>query len=383
VTAAEVYEPARGYGFEGEPPRIEGGAASSEHPFLFSADVPEGDYRVTVVLGGPIAARTTVKAELRRLMLQAVSTRPGQALRRQFIVDVRTPAVPGGGRVQLKAPRETVQEAVAWDNRLTLEFNGEHPSVREIRIEPVRVPVVYILGDSTVADQPAEPYASWGQMLPAFFKPDVAVANHAESGESVSGANRAGRFRKILAQIRPGDWLLVQFGHNDMKERAADPQAPQKYEAGLEAWVRAVQAKGGHAVLITSMNRHTFSDGQVTNSLLEYPELARQAARATEAGLIDLNSMSKALYEALGEQGSWALFEHSPDYRQKDGTHHSPYGAYELANLVVEGIRQASPPLARHLRPELPRFDPRRPDSESAIDIPPSPAFTTRRPLGD
>jgi hypothetical protein len=110
----------------------------------------------------------------------------GATVTRTFIVNTRTPVIVGGagitaGTVDLKAPRETVQEAWNWDRRLTLELHGP---VRTIEIRPAQVPTLFLLGDSTVCDQPGEPYASWGQMLPRFFKPDIAVANHGESGET-------------------------------------------------------------------------------------------------------------------------------------------------------------------------------------------------------
>ena len=79
------------------------------------------------------------------------------------------------------------------------------------------MPTVFLLGDSTVCDQPAEPWNSWGQMLPRFFKPEIAVANHSESGETVADSLRAQRFEKIFSLMKPGDYLFVQFGHNDMK----------------------------------------------------------------------------------------------------------------------------------------------------------------------
>src|SRR5438093_11454855 len=112
-------------------------------------------------------------------MLQNIHTEPGQSETRSFIVNLRQPAISTGGQVKLK-PREQTTEFVDWDDKLTLELNGKHPSVSKIQIIKVDVPTVYILGDSTVCDQPSEPYASWGQMLPRFFKPEIAVANHAE-----------------------------------------------------------------------------------------------------------------------------------------------------------------------------------------------------------
>lgn len=375
------YSQGWGYGFEGDLPTA-GTASAGGRPFFFSFDAPEGNYRVTVTLGGDAASDTTVKAELRRLMTEPVALPAGGSASRTFIVNVRTPALPGGGSVRLKAPRESEQEARDWDNRVTLEFDGANPEVKSITVDAVDVPTIYLLGDSTVCDQMGEPYASWGQMLPDFFKPTVAVANHGESGESVSASISRGRFDKILSLIKPGDVFIVQFGHNDMKEKARDPDAARKYKAGLIDWARAVKAKGATAVIVTPMNRHTFENGRVVNSLEDYPQMAREAAAESGAALIDLNAQSKILYEAFGEEGSLHLFEHNADYSQKDGTHHSPFGAYELAKLVVEGLRADKLPIARQVRDDLPRFDPAHPDAEADFKVPPSVSFATAKPFG-
>lgn len=375
------YSQGWGYGFEGDMP-VAGASSAGGKPFFFSFDAPEGNYRVTVTLGAEAASDTTIKAELRRLMLEPVTVPAGGAVTKSFIVNVRTPALPGGGVVKLKAPRESEQEARDWDSRITLEFDGANPEVKSIIVDAVDVPTIYLLGDSTVCDQMGEPYASWGQMLPDFFKPAVAVANHGESGESVSSSINRGRFDKILSLIKPGDVFIVQFGHNDMKEKKTDPDAAKKYKAGLIDWVKTVQAKGATAVIVTPMNRHTFENGKVVNSLENYPEMAREAAAETGASLIDLNAQSKILYEAFGEEGSWHLFEHSADYTQKDGTHHSPFGAYELAKLVVEGLRADKLPIAAQVRDDVPRFNPARPDKEEDFKVPPSVSFATAKPFG-
>ncbi len=371
------YTEQRGYGVEPGADVVPGNnRGHSETPFFFSANVPEGNYRVTIQQGGPAL---TVKAELRRLML---APEKESLTSRSFIVNVRTPAIPGGGKVSLKQPRESVDEAWAWDNRLTLEFNAPHPSLGSIEIEPVQVPTVFILGDSTVCDQGKEPYASWGQMLPRFLKPEVAVANHAESGETLRSSTGAKRIDKVIAEMKKGDWLLIQYGHNDMKSK--DPSAPAEYKATLKQWVARTREKGGTPVLITPMNRHRFDGAKVVPTLGDYPRMVREAAAEEKAALIDLNAMSATLYEALGPEGSIALFKHDSDHDPKfDATHHSPYGAFELARCVALGMKQAGLDLATHLTTDALPFDPAKPDPASAFPIPPSPGRTKVRPLGD
>jgi hypothetical protein len=114
---------------------------------------------------------------------------------------------------------ERERGSLTWDEKLTLEFNGPRPCLETLELERIEsVPTVFLAGDSTVTDQPREPSASWGQMLPRWFRPDVAIANHAESGETLKSFISGLRLAKVLSQIRRGDYLFIQFGHNDEKE---------------------------------------------------------------------------------------------------------------------------------------------------------------------
>jgi lysophospholipase L1-like esterase len=389
VKPTDVYSKDAGFGFEpgakvttvdrGGADPMAAGLTTSDAPFYFSFAEPEGNYKVTVTLGDAKAATTTtVKAELRRLMLEHIQTDPGQFATRTFIVNVRVPQISTGGVVKLKSPRETTQESRGWDDKLTLEFNDKHPGLVAIEVAKVDLPTLFILGDSTVCDQSAEPFCSWGQMMPRFFKPDIAVSNQAESGETIASSTGAKRLDKVLSMMKPGDWLLFQFGHNDMKNGN-----PDGYRASIERWVGQVKAKGGQAIVVTPMNRHTFQGNVVTNSLLTFPDMARTAAKDTGAPLVDLNAMSKVMYEALGPDGSLQIFEHNADFSQKDATHHSPYGAYELAKCVLSGIQADKLDLASHISDDFKGFDPAKPDPVAGFDVPPSPNYTNNRPLGD
>ncbi|MCS0583178.1 rhamnogalacturonan acetylesterase [Massilia pinisoli] len=378
VTTDTVYTSTRGYGLE------PGTAPDGAHPWYFSVDLPEGNYTVTLALGDDAApARTTVKAELRRLMLENVDTAKGQTVTKTFTVNVRTPQIPTGGEVKLKAPRETVDEAWNWDRRLTLEINGTHPAVRTIAIAPATVPTLYLLGDSTVCDQPAEPYASWGQMLPRFFKPGIAVANHGESGETYRDSIARRRLDKVVSALRPGDVVLMQFGHNDQKQIKEGKGGPfTTYKAEIKLHVDAIRAHGGLPVIVSSMERRGFdADGHVIPSLQDYAEAARQSARELRVPFIDLNAMSKTLYEALGPEGSKAAFA-EPAPGRLDNTHHDDYGSYELAKAVVLGMRDAKVPAAAFIVDDF-AFDPAHPDPVTAVAVSPSPHRTAQRPLGD
>jgi lysophospholipase L1-like esterase len=378
VTPETVYTKQTGYGFEpgtGGMTNVHAGAipsptglAASENPFLFSCALPEGNYTVTATFGHPLQASTnTLKAESRRLMLERVVTAPGQFQTRSVTVNLRTPSLPGGGKVHLKAREKGV---LHWDDKLTLEFNGARPALRTLEIAPATNAItVFLLGDSTVTDQPEEPWNSWGQMLTRFFKPGVAVANHAESGESLKGSLGALRVEKVLTSLRSGDYVFVQFGHNDQKDRATN--ALELYKANLKKLVADVRARGATPVLVTSMER---TAGVDRPTLKEYPPTVRDVAKEESCPLIDLNVMSLAFYRALG-----------PDLKRafQDGTHHNAYGSYELAKCVVQGIIQAALPLASHITDDFKSFDPAHPDPLSTFEIPASPGRSDVKPDGN
>ncbi len=379
-----AYSAARGFGFEPVSPPAAGGHSPvpGTKPFFFSADVPEGNVAVTVTFG---PGTNSVKAELRRLMVENVVVPAGQTATRTFIVNTRTPAIAAdngvaAGAVDLKAPRETVQEAWNWDRRLTLELHG---AVRTIDIKPVQVPTIYLLGDSTVCDQPGEPYASWGQMLPRFFKPGIAVANHGESGETYRDSLQRRRLDKIVSLLKPGDTVLLQFGHNDQKQMKDNLGGPfTTYKDEIRLHVKAIRAAGGVPVIVSPMERRRFTaDGKPIPTLADYTAAARQSADELGTPFIDLNAKSLVMYAAWGVEGSQAAFA-LPEPDKLDNTHHNNYGSYELAKAVAGGMREAKLAATAFLVDDF-AFDPARPDPVAAFAVPASPAFRNERPLGD
>ena len=363
-----TYSKLRGYGFDLDsiPTLVERehkdpllrDFCTGDRPFFFSVALPEGNYRVTLVLGDAAGASTnTVKAESRRLMLEEVRTAHGKFSTNTFTVNVRTPRFPGGA-VKLKT-REN--DYLHWDDKLTLEFNGARPCLAALEIARVTNAVtIYLAGDSTVTDQPYEPWNSWGQMLPRFFNANVAVANHAESGESIKSSIGARRFEKIFSTIKPGDYLFLQFGHNDMKDRT--PDALASYRSNLLHFIEATRRAGAMPVLITSVER---KGGVERDTLADYPKTVREVARAKEVALIDLHAMSRTFYRALGPERIGRAFQ--------DGAHHNNYGSYELARGVVEGIRTNQLPLIKFLVEDVVPFNPARPDSPDQFAVPASP----------
>jgi lysophospholipase L1-like esterase len=369
IGRSSLYSDAKGYGFEPGAEINEGNGISSDRPFLFSVRLPEGNYSVTAVFGSDTdASVTTVKSEQRRLMLEDLRMEAGQFAARSFMAHVHTPAIRKGEKVALKA-RELATEKVNWDDKLTLEFNGKNPALRYLEITPVQVPTLFITGDSTVSDQPAEPWNSWGQMLPRFFKPDMVVANYAQSGESIASSLGSRRFEKVFSVMKPGDYLLVQFGHNDQKSKRED--ALSTYEANLRNLVARTRALRGVPILVTSMERKS---GVAADTLGAYPETVRKVAREEKCAWIDLHAMSRTLYQALGSDLGRAF---------QDGTHHNNYGSYQLAKCVMTGIRKSGLPLAESIAEDFPHYDPAKPDSVHDFEMPLSPSSSVEKPLGD
>jgi lysophospholipase L1-like esterase len=373
ITPASSYSKETGYGFEpgALPTAVGADALGADKPFYFSVAEPEGNYKVTVTFGSAAApSDNTVKAELRRLMLEKIHTGAGQSVTRSFIVNIRIPEFPGG-QVRLK-DREKQGEARAWDDKLTIEFNHDdaNSAVSKVEIEKADVPTIYILGDSTVCDQSGETFNSWGQMLTRWFGPGIAIANHAESGETLASSIGEKRFAKVYSLLKPGDYVFMQFAHNDMKSTA--PNALETYKTTYAQVIKEIRAKGATPVLVAAMER---SSGVNTDTLKGYPAAALETAAAQGAASIDLHTMSQVFYRALGADVKKAF---------NDGvTHHNNYGSYELSKMIVMGIKADKLDIAKYIVPDFKDFDPAKPDPMATFKMALSAGRTTERPLGD
>lgn len=354
---------------------------TSDKPFYFSVKLPEGNYNVKVIAGDKNGTSvTTIKAECRRLMVEKAETSKGKFTTLELTVHIRDSLIrSANSKVRLKS-RE--HEYLHWDDKLTLEFNNAAPKICAVEITPAPdATTVFLAGNSTVVDQSNEPWAAWGQMFPAFFKSGkIAVANYAESGETLKAFKGAKRLEKIWSMAKPGDYLFIEFAHNDQKPGGNFLDPFTTYKQTLKEWIAEARKRQMNPVLVTSMHRRNFdSTGRINNTLGDYPEAVRQTGKEENVPVIDLNAMSKTLYEALGPERSVKAFVHFaantyPNHPKdvKDNTHFSAYGAYELAKCVVIGVQQNIPALAKHLKDGLPRFNPAEPDAFEAWQLPPS-----------
>lgn len=375
---------------------LKGDFITSKKPFFFSVKLPDGNYDVKLLLGDTKGtSATTVRTECRRLMLENIRTRPGEITEQEFTVHVKDSSIrnPAGyiiSKVRLKS-RE--YGYFHWDNLLTIEFNDSLPKVCAIEISPnTRATTIFLAGNSTVVDQGNEPWAAWGQMFPAMLVPfKVAVANYAESGETMKAFKGEKRLEKIWSLGKPGDHLFIEFTHNDQKPGGNHLDAFTTYKQTIKEWISEARSRKMIPVLVTSMHRRRFdSTGHIINTLEDFPEAMRQTAKEENVALIDLNAMSKTLYEAWGPERSIKAFVHYPantfpgqDKKLEDNTHFSTYGAYELAKCIVSSIRQQKLALAEYIKKDTRPYDPSAPLPFKQFYWPPTPFKTVDKPDGN
>lgn len=224
---------------------------------------------------------------------------------------------------------------------------------------------LFMAGDSTMALKPlyknvwdsitgdsiseAFPERGWGQLLPEFFNQDIVIEYYALNGRSSRTFIEQGWWQKILDNVQAGDYVVIQFGHNDSAEDRPDRYTPPKqYVENLTRFVDEVKAKGATPIICTSVVRRRFdSKGVFQDSHGEYVELARQVAKDKNVLMIDMYEKSKELLIDLGKDQSALLFLHIEAGENKifpqgktDNTHFKETGARIIASLFVEGLKE-------------------------------------------
>ncbi|TDB26220.1 cupin domain-containing protein [Stenotrophomonas sp. ATCM1_4] len=232
---------------------------------------------------------------------------------------------------------------------------------------------VFIAGDSTAASYGPEraPQAGWGQMLQGWLDPARwQVHNHAVGGRSTRSFIAEGRLDAIGHALRPGDVLLIQFGHNDAKfEDPSRYTAPDgDYVMFLERYVAVAREKGATPILVTPAARLLYDFGALLDTHGRYTQAMQRVARERQVALIDLNARSMAWIRALGEQGARPYFMFVPAQGKADGTHFSTAGATAVACLVMRGWVELQPRMREGLQRDI---------DCGAISAPPPPAATT------
>jgi lysophospholipase L1-like esterase len=391
VDPLRTYSPETKYGFDfgtypntvdrGGNNTVRSGFCTSHEPFFFSVALPEGNYDIRIITGDMRDSTfTTVRTESRRLLFERIVTLPGRFRVLEATVNLRVPEIAGTNDRVIKKPRELYK--LDWDEKLTFEFTDSRPCICSLEItRSDKAVTIFLAGNSTVVDQDDDPWASWGQMFPRFLRKGVAVANHAESGLSLGTFVSSNRLRKILSLARPGDYLFIEFGHNDQKEKGPDDGAFKSFSERMRLFVNEFRKAGGIPVIVSPANRRSFgNDGKIINSLGEYPEAAKLVAKEMNVPFIDLNNMTKILYESLGNEESKKLFVIYPansfpwePNALNDNTHFNSYGAYELAKCIIRGISGNNLGIEKFLVKGYIQFDPSKPDDYPSFSLPVSP----------
>lgn len=361
----------------------------SNEPFFFSVNVPDGNYKVTVTLGSDKEpAHTTVRGEARRMYVQNAATKKGESVRKTFMVNKRNADIKGKEKVKLKEREKT---SMTWDDKLTLEFNGNAPRVQYIEIEPADVPTIFLCGNSTVVDNDAEPYTGWGQMLPLLFDENVAIANYAESGLSANTFLGGKRLDKAMTQMKKGDYVVIEFGHNDQKQKDPGTGAYYSFAYNIKRFIDYAKQKGATPILVTPTRRRQFDkDGAVKDTHEDYPAAMREIAAREGVALVDFQELTKTLIEALGEENSKKLFVHYPmgtfegqEKELKDNSHFSNFGAFEIAKIFCQAITDQDIPVAKFVKQEYLPFNPANPDKFESFEYQLSPFILTSKPAGN
>lgn len=368
VTSGTAFDAEWGYGFSVAPSAApadvdRGGDDALRGDFVlaqggtFEVDLGAGDYSVALVAGDSEAASSIAVTAESMAKVQLAPKAAGEYLAMSFPIAL-------------------------VDGRLTLQVTGDAAALNSLTItrQAPRLagaePTVYLAGDSTVQTYDPiawAPQAGWGQMIDRFLGDGVNVANHAIGGRSSKNFISQGRLDEILRSVRPGDYLFVQFGHNDATQGVDDRYAsPADYKEYLRVYVDGVRQRGGTPVLVTPVSRRSFdaTTGLFNVSFPEY--VAKMTELAAEEGvlLVDLSASSRAYLDEIGPEAAKAVFLHvDPGIFPNrpagiaDDTHFQEYGAIQMARLVAQDVRGLDDPLAASVI-----------DVEPPAEVPPAPA---------
>ncbi|RNE63712.1 G-D-S-L family lipolytic protein [Cryobacterium tepidiphilum] len=301
-------------------------------------DLPNGDYTVDLIAGDAEGATDIAITAEQMAKVQQTAKPAGEFLEMSFDIAI-------------------------VDGQLNLEFDGTAANLNSLVLtqqsarEASAEPTVWITGDSTVQSYTSgyAPQAGWGQMIDRFLSDDVTVDNKAIGGRSSKNFISQGRLDEVLLGIRPGDYLFVQFGHNDATYGVDDRfAAPGDYYEYLRTFVDGASQRGATPIIVTPVSRRSFdADGNANVSFPEYVQAATDLAGETGTALVDLSASSRAYLNEIGPEGSLSVYLHVPagvypgrPNGTADDTHFQEYGAIQMARLVATDVADLDIPLA-------------------------------------
>lgn len=221
---------------------------------------------------------------------------------------------------------------------------------------------IFMIGDSTMANKQltgGNPERGWGMVLPRYFTGEVCIDNHAVNGRSSKSFIDEGRWDKVISRVKPGDYVFIQFGHNDEKPKLDRHTEPgSTFDDNLRRFVNETRAKGGIPVLFNSIVRRNFdASGTLVDTHGAYRESPRNVARELAVPFVDMNRITHELVQGLGPEESKKLFMWvepntvpAMPKGKEDNTHLNPYGARVIAGLAVDALAEAVPALAGYVR---------------------------------
>jgi len=332
-----VYDAEVGYGFS----TVED--ESGKKWSGFNVDLPNGDYYLTMSVGNSDGNTEDLEVMIENAVRLTNTAKKGSFMQQSLTVAL-------------------------YDGQLNFMVTGSVENIKTLKLIKLahkvegEKPTVYIAGDSTVASYNAssKPQAGWGQMISNYFTDEVVFVNNAIGGRSSKSFVKEGRLDSILTNIKPGDYLLIQFGHNDAsvgnETRYAAPYTT--YKKYLKMFVDGARANGATPVLITPVGRRSYdSEGKFKSDFPDYVAAMKQVAQEENVKLIDLTQMSIDYFNSIGVEATKDVFlwaepgEYSafPDGVQ-DNTHFQEYGAEQIAGLVVKGIKELNLPIAKYIK---------------------------------
>ncbi|GGF38452.1 hypothetical protein GCM10010922_12230 [Microbacterium sorbitolivorans] len=351
VTSATAFDDEWGYGFSTAPSAAtadvdRGTGDTVRGDFVaaaggvFEIDLTAADYQVDIVSGDAENATTTTITAEKMAKVQENPQAAGEYLEMGFPIAL-------------------------IDGRLTLEFGGDAAAINALTVtrlaarQAAAIPTAYIAGDSTVQTYDPiayAPQAGWGQMIDRFLADDIAVDNHAIGGRSSKNFITQGRLDEILRNIRPGDYLFAQFGHNDATQGVDDRYAsPEDYKEYLREYIQGARQRGATPVIVTPVSRRSFNadTGEANVSFPEYVAKAIEVAEQEDALLVDLSASSRAYLTEIGAEAAKAVFLHvdpgvfaNRPAGTADDTHFQEYGAIQMARLVAQDVAEFDDPIA-------------------------------------
>jgi lysophospholipase L1-like esterase len=263
---------------------------------------------------------------------------------------------------------DVYERSTATGARIT-QYDSNGGTNQQFRALPVGTapegnPTIYIASDSTAQtyNSSSYPMSGWGQKLGAYFDANTTIANHAIGGRSSRSFIEQGRLTTILNAIKPGDYLFVQFGHNDAS--TGNPErytSPADYKMYLrDHYMAGATARGATPVLLTPVNRldYNTSTGRFNESFATYAAKVHELVNETGVARIDLGARSRTYLNSIGyDRARWEVFMHLrtgqyPNYPNglADSTHFQDNGANQMARLVSEGAKALPLPIAGHVR---------------------------------